>query len=250
MGSGYAVTTAHALDEIARHNHHTVLLRANGVNGHLVTVEIPIKDWVRHSDSSVDLAVYRISLKESGIDGGCFFVKPDTIAIPGATTFNGVSLGDDLFFPGLFWPHKGEEKNTPIIRAGMLSAMPEEKVQAELGPGNQKLIDAYLVETRSIGGLSGSPVFFYFDGGLTRYGKVVSPKAHFFLLGVVQGHYDAQVSLDDSVFDDRKEKVNMGVGIVIPATKLLEMLESDEVQRARDVEEEEDRKNTGFAPSQ
>jgi hypothetical protein len=56
---------------------------------------------------------------------------------------------------GLFKSHYGEQRNIPIIRIGNIAALPEEPVQTHYcGP-----TDAYLVEVRSIAGLSGSPVF-------------------------------------------------------------------------------------------
>ena len=47
----------------------------------------------------------------------------------------------------------------PILRMGNLAAYPQERVQVE---GVE--MDAYLIEARSIGGLSGSPVFYHSHG--------------------------------------------------------------------------------------
>ena len=68
---------------------------------------------------------------------------------------NAIGVGDEVFLTGLFANHIGQQRNLPIIRVGNIALMPEEPVQhPSLGP-----IDAYLIEARSIGGLSGSPVF-------------------------------------------------------------------------------------------
>ena len=67
---------------------------------------------------------------------------------------NEIEVGEEVFVTGLFSHHHGQSKNIPIVRVGNISAMPEEKIQTK-----EHLMDAYLIEARSIGGLSGSPVF-------------------------------------------------------------------------------------------
>jgi hypothetical protein len=66
-----------------------------------------------------------------------------------------VGVGDETAITGLFTGHHGTERNIPIVRMGNIAMMLEEKVQTD----HFGEIDAYLVEARSIGGLSGSPVF-------------------------------------------------------------------------------------------
>lgn len=89
---------------------------------------------------------------------------------------NQIGPGDELFLPGLFSPHKEESRNIPIIRTGTIAAMNEEPVPVEL-PGKIKvLMDAYLAECRSIGGLSGSPVFV--TPGLVRFVDVSTALHH------------------------------------------------------------------------
>ena len=44
--------------------------------------------------------------------------------------------------------------NLPIVRLGAIAAMPGEYIKTDWG-----CLRAYLIEARSIGGLSGSPVF-------------------------------------------------------------------------------------------
>jgi hypothetical protein len=100
--------------------------------------------------------------------------------------------------------------------------MPKEQVPL----GRFGLSDAYLIEGRSIGGLSGSPVFVRNTitiPGINEAGQVTQVaglgQAH--LLGLVHGHWDMPV--DFSEFG-KTETVNMGITIVIPAKKILEIL--------------------------
>ena len=132
-----------------------------------------------------------------------------------------IGLGEETIIAGLFAPHHGNTKNIPIVRIGSIAAMPEEKVITRIGQ-----IDAYLVEARSIGGLSGSPVFVNMGimrdrGGVLEIEKRVDGTRSLgtiYLLGLMHGHYD-------------EEKVNMGIGIVVPATKILEVINQEAALR-------------------
>jgi len=102
--------------------------------------------------------------------------------------------------------------------------MPEEKIDTkEFGS-----IEAYLIESRSIGGLSGSPVFVHLgqvrliDGQLKHATNNVGI---FYLLGLIHGHFDKNDQLDDfTIEDENVYKINTGIAIVVPATKILEII--------------------------
>jgi hypothetical protein len=95
-------------------------------------------------------------------------------------------------------------------------------------------MDVYLVESRSIGGLSGSPVFVDIRTAKTTrpptYGSMAgaydpSSPGRFKLFGLVHGHFGDDI-LPDATADDGKEKVhiNMGIAMVVPAEKIQEAL--------------------------
>jgi hypothetical protein len=103
--------------------------------------------------------------------------------------------------------------------------MPSVKVQVR-----QHLMDAYLVESRSIGGLSGSLVFV--NLGVARklgdqvkhaQGEHIPP-----LLGIVCGHFYSKETDIDSVTDNSHEpgNINVGIAIVTPVIKLVEIIRS------------------------
>ena len=137
----------------------------------------------------------------------------------------GIDLGDEIFFPGWFWPHR-TEKNVPIVRIGNIAALRGEKVSTRLG-----LMDAYLVEARSIGGLSGSPVFV--DVLRNKVSKEINPRAigrfRFRLLGLMNGHFlGTEKEIDhktNKIPKDELDRLNMGVAFVTPAEKIVEGLE-------------------------
>ena len=148
---------------------------------------------------------------------------------PQTLVSNEVGLGDEVFVVGLFRHHHGTLKNIPIVRVGNLAALTEEKVSTK----DFGLVDAYLIEARSIGGLSGSPVFM--NLGVVRYVGGAVKHAHggpiFFLLGLIHGHYDVPSSAVDGVSEDAteteqlsSERVNTGIAIVVPMEKIVEVM--------------------------
>lgn len=148
-----------------------------------------------------------------------------------------LGVGDELYFPGLFIPHHGRKLLRPIVRQGTIAAMPEEPVSTRMG-----LIDAYLAEVRSIGGLSGSPVFVYKDlwrvpvnlpeSELEAYTNEMPAES---FLGLVHGHFDAKGLLSEPL---DIEAVNMGVSIIVPSQLIREVIEQPEIQNMRTPEKQ------------
>jgi len=148
-------------------------------------------------------------------------------------------VGDEVFLAGLFTEVKETTKNIPIVRIGNLAMMPGEKIPFKDG----RLIEAYLVESRSIGGLSGSPVFIRETLSVSTGWQLkpgfklnavndASPETsdfqrlelagvgRFYFLGSMIGHWDAPTGFNLT----EKETVNMGVSPVVPAHKIKEII--------------------------
>lgn len=233
---GYVITAKHVIDKIRDKSIYKVSLRLNFKDGNARWVETDISDWYFHpSDSEVDVALLRWSFPT---DCDHHYLPTDTFATESFVKNLEISNGDEVCITGLFARHYGTKKNIPIVRIGNIAAMPEERIETSIG-----LIDAYLIEARSIGGLSGSPVLV--NLGLHRYLKGQFVQALegpiFFLLGLVHGHWDALPSEMDMITEDAvsAEKVNMGIAIVVPATKILEVINQPMV-RKKDKEEEQE----------
>lgn len=102
--------------------------------------------------------------------------------------------------------------------------LPGEPVSTRAGD-----IKAYLVEARSVGGLSGSPVFANADQGfelsnaLSKRTVCLQPMA---LLGMVHGHFDVKNLNEDVVTEDDRlrDGVHTGIAIVIPVEKIVETI--------------------------
>jgi hypothetical protein len=223
-----------------------VLLRVNDREGAAQTLEVSADKWLYHpEEENVDVAVLPFVTQLAHV--------MDTKAFPLDAFLNEekrrklqCGIGDEVFLPGLFYNHKGRKRNIPIVRVGNVAAMMEEKVLTKLG-----YIDAFLVEARSIGGLSGSPVFLSLgfldqpneeeeDVILVMRGGAKRPRPTFHLLGLMHGHYNADLpEQDDAVADSlNDEVVNMGIAIVIPSEKIMEVLEQPMI-RDKELEAEQ-----------
>jgi hypothetical protein len=191
-------------------------------------------NWIFHEDPNVDIAVLHWRPPPT-VDVWPFPLK--RAATPAVIAREGIGLGDDVFVVGLFSRRTGQARNIPIIRVGNIVAMPEEPIESATG-----LQEAYLIELLSIGGLSGSPVFTYL-GGIRRefpIGGEITLNARagaIHLLGLVHGHWNLpSAERVDAVRDalDGRERVNTGIAIVVPITRLLEILDYPAVRAARE----------------
>ena len=197
---------------------------------------------------------YSIAVEYTNYHGRTGFAWADGYSIPreryvkewysnGTYSNMHIGCGDEVFLTGLFNSHYGKQNNLPIIRIGNIASMPEEPIQTK----NMGAIDAYLIEARSIGGLSGSPVFVQV-GGVRGYTMYAGSK--FYWLGLMHGHFDlSELELDEVSSDTLMEvKVNMGIAIVVPVSKILEVLNQDELVKGRKQQDETDRLKRAATP--
>lgn len=222
-GFDYLVTAKHVLVAAQeKYKAEAVTVRVNRVQGDYIDVECPIDQWEYHDeDTSVDAAVIPWS-HIPGIDVKLivyhYAVDQDIIRD------EGIGIGDELFLTGVFVAHRGKARTLPIVRVGNIARMPEEKIPTKhFGD-----IEAYLVEVRSIGGLSGSPVFVHLGQARMVKDSFVPGRPRFYWLGLMHGHYYREIPDEgaDHIMMNASEshEWNMGIAIVVPATKVLEIL--------------------------
>jgi hypothetical protein len=238
----YAVTAKHVIDGIRKKGIAKALIRVNLTGDESGWLETNVDDWLYHPTvENVDVAVLRTGFPER-FD---HLVCPISMAVTQEIiSKEQIGLGTEVFLVGLFAHHFGKRKNIPIVRVGNISAMPEELVETRMGK-----IDAYLVEARSLGGLSGSPVFANLgvvrmhDGQL----QMRTGDPFLYLLGLMHGHWDLRVSeIDDDVVDNTGiQRVNMGIGIVVPAQKIIEVINQPRIVQAEAEHEAELRRGVG-----
>jgi len=249
----YLVTARHVVEKLGGGD---FFIRANTISG-------PHEDvWARHGDPSVrwwfhpfdeaaDVAVLEMNLLGDQFRLG---VVPTSMFLTNnALADTGIGIGDEILMVGLFGVLKDTTQNLPIVRVGNIAMMPPEPIRTGRGK-----TDAYLIEARSIGGLSGSPAFVWEDGVLEE--PAVKPerglaipriinRIHF--LGLMHGHW-AILPEDRNEAEPRKnvntdDQVNIGIAIVTPAWKILETLEQPGLKATRDAALEDARK--GMTPT-
>lgn len=148
-----------------------------------------------------------------------------------------IGVGDEVSIIGLFTRFHGAASYSPIVRIGNIAMMSNDPLPTkDFGP-----MEAYLVESRSIGGLSGSPVFVrhtVFNRSKDQHGDMLTMfgVGSFHFLGLMHGHWDLPL---DFVNTEKAEAVNLGVSIVVPAYKILEVLNQSELMDMRKTMDEE-----------
>ena len=225
----YVVTAKHVAEALQGQ---LFLIRLNTKGGGSIFLRcLPdIRWWSHPRDDSVDVALFpwapppTIEHKRVPLS---MFLTDEIIRS------KSIGAGDEVFITGLFIHLAGSQRNLPIVRMGSIAMMPNEPVPARDGP-----TDAYLIEARSIGGLSGSPAFV----------RETAPfgTGAFYLLGLMHGHWDIPVEeMGDFAFADQTDeraRVNMGIAIVVPAKKILEVLNHPDLVEGRARSDEQRRK--------
>jgi len=150
--------------------------------------------WFFHpkEDESSDVAVYPLILEKEAFETLDYAaISSKNFVTDANIQSDGIGAGDDVFITGLFAHFSGNEKNFPIVRMGNIAMIPSEPVPTS-SFGNMEI---YLIESHSIGGLSGSPVFVLKQIEIGRW--------RIYLLGLIHGHWqiDSRNIVDASIGD-------------------------------------------------
>lgn len=228
----YFVTAKHVIDDLAGRE---IFFSVNKTGGGKTTMEGIIGDrwWYHPTDKAADVAVAYVW---PHYDADIISVGVDQLGTPEVLSSIDIGIGDEVFSTGLFTPADGARRNIPIVRHGNIAMMPDEQIQTELG-----YADVYLVEARSLPGISGSPVFvrptvdFKVKHKSGKIADVFGAGLGVTLLGLMQAHWDVRESeMNSALFtQDRKRGVNVGVAMVVPAIKILETINQEELVRIR-----------------
>jgi hypothetical protein len=202
-----------------------------------------IRWYWNQTDPNVDLAItqFDFNLRQHGYD--CLLIPDTMIADKDRLMAESIGIGDICYTIGLFRLLAGKKRNLPVVHTGNIALLPGDElipVQDWEKPHSRKRrhIEGYLVESQSIQGLSGSPVFVraVIDLDISALTPGITARlarSDLYLLGVWQGAWDAPA--DEVIAADRGHdlRVPVGMGIVVPAAKLFEILETPELQELR-----------------
>lgn len=225
----YLVTAKHIVEGMRQKSLDQIIhVRVNKKNGGADFIEINM-DMVKFhpSDPGIDVAVIQMPRLTHFIDLK-FVPLNSMVATDEIIEKEEINIGNELFLVGLFTMHSGSQRNIPIVRVGNIAQMPEEPIVTKRGP-----MEAYLIEARSIGGISGSPVFVRMGGVREREGQMQIRADSYYLLGLMHGHWDLEMpgAETDTIIEDalKREGINMGIAVVIPAQKIMETINQEEL---------------------
>lgn len=229
-------------------------IRINTRDGDAAILKLP--DWLDHPADRVDLSVCPAGISREAFAIKMLDTEGDLPLTQEKIDEADIGIGEEVAIVGMFIQRPGEKKNLPIVRGGIISAMPEEEIRTQYGRH-----EAYLIETRSFDGLSGSPVFVQlppfkisFADGQAKF--VRTEFSHHFM-GMLLGHSEVRNEtdiLDIEVGDgsgETKEVIplfNTGIGIVLPLSYIIEAIEQPKIHERRMAAEKAKRKTRRFVP--
>jgi hypothetical protein len=142
--------------------------------------------------------------------------------------------GDELFMISRYADHPGKTDNEPVVRFGTLA-----KVRPVTMPVEERKQEGFLAEMRSLPGHSGSPTFIYHTRLQLRLGADPEdklPKPRIYLLGIDCAHPSLKRKVFDTYgkeFEGFYVRENSGMACIVPAWRITEILENDELKEAR-----------------
>jgi hypothetical protein len=215
------------------------VIRLNTKDGLIDVIPATGANWLDHEDGD-DLAVCPIGLSQ---ERHRYKFVPSTMFLTREVIDQeNIGPGDDTFLVGRFITHEGRQRNLPSVRFGNIAMMPWEPIRHPTRGIDQ---ESFLVESRSIGGYSGSPVFVWILPFSNRPGgKGYSAGKGPWLLGIDWCHL---TNLEQVLERDGKTEVaegwqvksNTGMMGVIPAWLLAELLDRRELVAQRKQQDEQ-----------
>lgn len=200
------------------------VLRLNNRDGGTFCIEVDERSWIFHPGGD-DLAIACVKLDQSKHQYA--MVSLDDFVTKELISQNMIGPGDDTFMVGRFVHNDGRSRNIPTVRFGNIAQMPYESITFSDGTEQE----SFLVESRSIPGFSGSPVFVQINTWSAQSGSRVGAAwtAGTWLLGINHCHTGAAEPVLDRftgkpINDTWCVKNNTGLMGVIPAWKLADML--------------------------
>lgn len=201
------------------------------------------RGWFRHPDPDryVDVAVAPILLSPQVFDIAP--IPTGTFCYDELFRDRDVGPGDELFYPGMFLSQYGQQQNMPVTRLGTVAAMANKTDLVTTASGVKTRV--HLIESRSIGGHSGSPVFLNLLVPRTYYAdkKISLPLPHqigYPFFGMLRSHLNAKDS-GEYTTDTKPSKdwVNSGIATVVPAMDIFDTLNQEALQIMREQDHKE-----------
>jgi hypothetical protein len=217
----YAVTNSHVIEDGAS------VIRLNTRKGETKVIDLSRESWIHHPKSD-DIAVAPIEPDRELDKFKYIGVGIDMFVTQERMKTSAIGPGDETFTVGRFIARDERQSNAPIVRFGHISGSGTELIERIDGFKQE----SFLVESHSISGFSGSPVFVWVP--LERTAKVADPQLMSQFRKAVRSYQHAPreyfLGIDWGHLEDEHPP---GMAGVVPAWKLLEVLSTDEVIKMR-----------------
>jgi hypothetical protein len=246
LPGAYLATAGHVAKQLTP----PFVIRVNkkGGGAQLIHIERPSDiEWCFHDDPTVDLAIAPI-LIPSWADACA--INADGMQ-DDLKSLDQVDAGDPVCVVGLFHLLSGKRRNIPVTHVGHIATMPKD----ELIPVEGTLQEGYLVQANAISGCSGSPVFTARSVKFSMGDKsIIGLHSYAPMLGVwtsswkVKGSEIVTAGLPDVVCDASGVLAPLGMGVVTPLTKLIDILWSENMKGASDRLREKAKKAESASP--
>jgi Trypsin-like peptidase domain len=228
----YVVTNEHVIRK-----QRSPVIRLNRIDGKVQVQSTNKVRWI--VDVANDLAVLPLVINEEDLK--LAWVPSWRLLEESIVKRLNVRPGDEVFMVGRFVGHDGLQRNTPSVRFGNISKMPT----SAAGESDHSE-ELFLVDCRSIPGCSGSPAFLMFDPTRTYPPHWPPPEPYDpnwhgpWLLGVDSFHLPTfepilfEKDADRKVVPNLWVRSNSGMAGVVPAWKIRNILDSNELIAQRD----------------
>lgn len=216
----YAVTNAHAVENYPA-------VRVNAAGRDIDPITLPHTSW--KTDPKNDLAVAYIGAELAQWDANMVMYPEDILTEKVADDLN-IGLGSDVLMATRLIGHEGKDLNLPILRFGTIARMDTVSVFHErltVDDSKPFMQESIFIECRSVPGHSGSAVI-AIEGGISemRGDDPLEKSEKFKLLGITWCYFP------DS------NGTNTGIAGVVPAWKLIDLLEREDIVAFRDKNEQ------------
>jgi hypothetical protein len=249
-GAAYLVTARHVAEHFGSD---PFLIRVNRYDRTGHNIHVDQTQWYFDVDPTVDVAITPFDLRGDDSPYVARYIDDarETWWWNKARKY-GAGIGDFVYTVGLFRLLAGNARNMPVVHFGIIArtmdwieTVPIKDWRDPTGIGTIQT-NAYLVESQSLSGLSGAPVF------IRASNLMVSPetiqqnpgapiedigdavamwKLH--LLGVWQGAWDAPPDHVLGLDHGREVRVPVGMGAVVPADYIHAILEQEALKTER-----------------
>jgi hypothetical protein len=229
----YLVTARHVAEELVG----PFVVGLNNSLGDLQLCDVDAAVWSYHPDPEVDVAVTPMGFVEGAdwkqLPFEWFADNEDS------SLFSRFGVGDLVYIVGLYRLFPGRVKISPVVHTGHVAMAPDEEIPVRnRRTGKIAGSRGYLIEAQTLEGLSGSPVFVRYTNPTAMssgIGRVVAYTDTVYLLGLWQGAWDGMA--EDTLaaeFGRSEMRVPVGMGITIPARRILEVLELPSLKIGRE----------------